>query len=116
MGVSVLGIIFRTQLMDIFTEDTSVIIMGANILILNILLELGRTTNIVIIACLRGASDVVFPTVCAIFSMWVISALGSYILAVVCGMGIYGLWIAFAADECFRAVLMIWRWKIQIFR
>ncbi|MEE1077087.1 MAG: MATE family efflux transporter [Acutalibacteraceae bacterium] len=111
MGMSVLGIIFRTQLMDIFTEDTLVITMGANILILNILLELGRTTNIVIIACLRGASDVVFPTVCAIFSMWVISALGSYILAVVCGMGIYGLWIAFAADECFRGILMIWRWK-----
>lgn len=111
MVMSVLGIIFRTQLMDIFTNDTSVIALGANILILNILLEIGRTTNLVVIACLRGAGDVVFPTACAIFSMWVISALGSYILAVVCGMGLYGLWIAFAADECFRGILMIWRWK-----
>lgn len=105
------GIIFRTQLMDIFTNDTAVITMGANILIINLILELGRTTNLVVIACLRGSGDVVFPTACAIFSMWVISALGSYILAVVCGMGIYGLWIAFAADECFRGILMIWRWK-----
>lgn len=106
-----LGIVFRTQLMDIFTDDTAVIALGANILILNLILELGRTTNLVVIACLRGAGDVVFPTACAIFSMWVISALGSYILAVVCGMGLYGLWIAFAADECFRGILMIWRWK-----
>lgn len=109
--MSVLGIIFRTKLMDVFTDDTLVVAMGANILILNIFLELGRTTNLVIIACLRGAGDVVFPTVCAIFSMWVISVLGSYIFAVVCGMGLYGLWIAFAADELFRGVFMLWRWK-----
>ena len=109
--IATTGIIFRAQLMDIFTNDTAVITMGANILIINLILELGRTTNLVVIACLRGAGDVVFPTACAIFSMWVISALGSYILAVVCRMGIYGLWIAFAADECFRGILMIWRWK-----
>lgn len=111
MATSVIGIIFRTQLMSIFTSNTEVIALGANILILNILLELGRTTNLVVIACLRGAGDVIFPTGCAIFSMWVISALGSYIFAVMLGMGIYGLWIALAADECFRGVLMIWRWK-----
>ena len=43
--------------------------------------------------------------------MWAISVLGSYILAVVFNMGIYGLWIALAADECFRGVMMIIRWK-----
>ncbi len=111
VAISLVGIIFRYQLIDIFTNDTSVIALGANILIINLILELGRTTNLVVIACLRGAGDVIFPTACAIFSMWVISALGSYILAVVCGMGLYGLWIAFAADECFRGILMILRWK-----
>ncbi|MEE0060417.1 MAG: MATE family efflux transporter [Acutalibacteraceae bacterium] len=111
IGISLVGIIFRTSLIDIFTNDASVIELGANILILNLVLELGRTTNLVVIACLRGAGDVIFPTACAIFSMWMISALGSYILAVVCGMGLYGLWIAFAADECVRGILMICRWK-----
>ncbi|MBQ1473849.1 MAG: hypothetical protein II163_06295 [Ruminococcus sp.] len=37
--------------------------------------------------------------------------LGSYLLAVVCGMGIYGMWIALAADECVRGILMLLRWK-----
>jgi len=49
--------------------------------------------------------------VCAVFSNWALSVLGSYLLAVVCGMGIYGLWIALAADECFRGALMLLRWK-----
>lgn len=111
MGMSALGILLRTQLMGIFTVDMAVITMGANIIMINLILEFGRTTNLVVIACLRGAGDVYFPTICAIFSMWIISALGSYILAVVFDMGIYGLWIAFAADECFRGVMMIWRWK-----
>lgn len=111
MIISVIGIIFRTQLISIFTNDAQVIELGSNILIMNIILELGRTTNLVVIACLRGAGDVIFPTVCAIFSMWVISTLGSYIFAVTFGMGIYGLWIAFAADECVRGIFMIWRWK-----
>ena len=82
-----------------------------DILLMNVFLELGRTTNLVLIASLRGAGDVIFPTACAVFSMWVISVLGSYLFAVVFGMGIYGLWIAIAADECFRGIFMIMRWK-----
>lgn len=111
MALSVVGIIFRSQLIGLFTADPTVIELGSNIIIMNIILELGRTTNLVIISCLRGSGDVIFPTACAIFSMWVISALGSYIFAVVFNMGIYGLWVAFAADECFRGLLMLIRWK-----
>lgn len=106
-----LGIIFRYQLMDIFTDDQNVINLGANIIIMNIFLELGRTTNIVVIADLRGAGDVMFPTACAIFSMWVISVLGSYLFAVVMGFGIYGLWAAISGDELFRGIMMVFRWK-----
>ena len=111
VGLSCTGILFRYQLMDIFTDNPEVIALGANIIIFNILLELGRTTNIVVIANLRGAGDVYFPTACAIFSMWAISVLGSYILAVVMGFGIYGLWAAIAGDEVFRGIMMIIRWK-----
>lgn len=111
MAISLAGIIFGKQLMGIFTTDASVIAIGANIFIINIFLEAGRTTNLVIIGCLRGAGDVYFPTICAVFSMMLVSTLGSYILAVVCGMGIYGLWIAIAADEVIRGVFMLFRWR-----
>ena len=110
-GICVIGVILRSQLMGIFTADEAVITMGANILLINTVLEFGRTTNLVLIACLRGSGDVYFPTFCAIFSNWLISVLGSYLLAVVFGMGIYGLWIALAADECIRGIMMILRWK-----
>ena len=106
-----LGVAFRVPLMDIFTDSKEVIMIGANILLIDFFLEHGRTTNIVVIANLRGAGDVYFPTICAIFSMWIISVLGAYLLAVVFNMGIYGLWIALMADEVLRGVLMIIRFK-----
>ena len=109
--VCIIGILLRSRLIGIFTDNSEVIALGSDIIIINIILELGRTTNLVIIACLRGAGDVYFPTICAIFSMWVISVAGSYVFAVMLGLGIYGLWIALAADECFRGILMVWRWK-----
>lgn len=109
--ICAVGLLLRNGLLGIFTEDTAVIALGANIILINTALELGRTTNLVVIACLRGTGDVLYPTLCAIFSMIIISTLGSYIFAVVLDMGIYGLWIANAADECLRGVLMIIRWK-----
>ncbi len=111
MSACVAGVVLRHFFIDIFTNDEAVIALGANILLINVVLEFGRTTNLVVIACLRGTGDVVFPTVCAIFSMIFISTLGSYILAVVFDMGIYGLWIANALDECLRGVFMLIRWK-----
>lgn len=111
LSASAIGVVFGKQLMGIFTDNAQVIMFGANILIINLFLEFGRTTNLVIIACLRGAGDVYFPTLCAIVSMWLVSVLGSYILAVVLGYGIYGLFVALAADEILRGVLMLIRFK-----
>ena len=106
-----IGILLRKPLLSIFTDNAEVLTIGSTILLMNAVLEFGRTTNIVIIACMRGAGDVYFPTVCAVLSNWIISVAGSYLFAVVFDMGIYGLWIALAADECVRGILMIIRWK-----
>lgn len=111
LSACTVGVILRKPLMDIFTDDKNVILLGAGILLIDWFLELGRTTNIVVIACLRGAGDVYFPTICAIFSMWLVSVLGAYIFAVVLDMGIFGLWVALALDEILRGVLMVWRFK-----
>lgn len=106
-----LGVIFRRQLLGIFTSDEAVIALGSTVIMINLVLELGRTTNLVMIATLRGAGDVYFPTICAIFSMWLLSVLVTYIFAVKLNMGIYGLWIGITSDECIRGILMLIRWK-----
>ncbi|MGN1458108.1 MAG: MATE family efflux transporter [Acutalibacteraceae bacterium] len=108
--MSIIGILLRYQIIGIFTDNPEVILIGGSVICINIVLEMGRSSNLIIINSLRGAGDVYFPTIVAIFSMWIISTLGSYILAVPCGLGLIGMWIAFAADECFRGILMLFRW------
>ncbi len=110
MAVSVIGICFRERLFSFFTENPEVIALGSTAITINLFLELGRSTNLVLISSLRGAKDVYFPTAAAIFSTWVICALGAYILTVVFEMGLVGMCIAFAADECFRGIMMVYRW------
>lgn len=110
-AVCSVGILLREPLIGLFTDNPEIISICSDIILINCVLELGRTTNLVMIASMRGAGDVYFPTACAIFSNWFLSVLGSYLFAVVFGMGIYGLWIALAADECVRGILMLLRWK-----
>lgn len=111
MAASLVGILLRVPLISLFTDNPSVITLASGIFIINLFLEWGRTTNLVLIACLRGAGDVFYPTACAVVSNWLLSVGGSYLLAVLCGFGLYGLWIALAADECFRGLLMFLRWR-----
>ena len=111
LSISLIGALLRYPLMGLFTSNAEVIELGATVLLINVALEFGRSTNLVLIASLRGAGDVYFPTACAIFSNWAISVLGSFLLAVVAGWGLYGLWTALAADEIVRAILMMLRWK-----
>ena len=48
------GVLLRQQLAGLFTGNPEVIALCSDILLLNCVLELGRTTNLVVIACMRG--------------------------------------------------------------
>ena len=111
MAISIGALFVRRQLMMIFTNDPVIVQAGAALFFIDLFVEFGRTFNIVVINGLRGAGDTVYPSVVAVFSMWLVSTLGSFILAVPMGLGLRGIWIAFAADECLRGLLMQLRWK-----
>ncbi len=101
-------------LFSIFTDNAEVIQLGSILLLLNILLEPGRTFNLVVINSLRAAGDVTFPVVMGIISMWGVSVTLSYILGIKFGLGLIGIWIAFSVDEWFRGIIMLFRWKSRI--
>lgn len=106
-----LVMLFRTQLMQIFTNDPHIIKIGASVLLLSILLETGRTLNIVIINSLRAAGDAKYPVIIGSFSMVLMSLPLGYFFVFHLDMGLAGVWLAIAADEWTRAVIMFFRWK-----
>jgi len=103
--------LFRHEMIGMFTDDPDIITVGATIFLLSIVLEPGRTFNIVIINSLRAAGDARFPVMMGVVSMWGVSVPLSYLLGVHFGIGLLGVWIAFAIDEWLRGVLMLLRWR-----
>ncbi|WP_318615566.1 MATE family efflux transporter [Sporosarcina sp. YIM B06819] len=106
-----LVILFRYPLMGLFTDNADIIKIGATVLLLSILLETGRTINIIVISSLRAAGDAKYPVIIGAFSMVAMSLPLGYLLVFVFDMGLVGVWLAIAADEWTRAVIMYFRWK-----
>ena len=74
------------------------------------LLEPGRTFNLVVINALRAAGDARYPVMAGATSMAVVLGGGSWFLGIHLGLGLTGVWIAYAADEWIRGLLMWRRW------
>jgi putative MATE family efflux protein len=103
-------------LFSVFTKNPEIIALGKKILMVEIFLELGRTTNLVIIRSLQAAGDVRFPIFIGIISMWGVSVVAGYLLGKQLGWGLMGIWIGMACDECLRAVIVLIRWFSGVWR
>lgn len=109
--VSLIVAILSKNIFHIFTDNMEIIKLGSTILFLDIILETGRTFNVVIINCLRAAGDVRFPVYIGIISMWTIGVGLAFILAIPCKLGFPGMWLALALDEWVRGIIMHHRWR-----
>ena len=102
---------FAEQLFSLFTSDKQIISTGKTLLLLTIILEPGRSFNLVIISSLRAAGDVQFPVYMGILSMWGVGVTISYFFGIAMELGLIGVWLSFIADEWLRGLLMLWRWR-----
>ncbi|MFG6461561.1 MATE family efflux transporter [Roseateles sp. DXS20W] len=93
-----------------FTADRHIIALGCTLLWWTVLVEPGRVFNMVVINALRAAGDARYPVIAGAASMALVLAGGSWFLGVYLGWGLVGVWIAYAADEWIRGLLMWRRW------
>jgi putative MATE family efflux protein len=102
--------------LGLFSQDPRLLELAASVLLVSLVLEPGRTLNTIVIPALKGAGDVRFPVCVGIASMWTIAVIGAWLLGVRLGLGLVGVWIAMAADEWFRGVVMLLRWRSGAWR
>lgn len=108
--------IFRKELLGLFTDNPDIIAMGSTILLLSIILEPGRTFNLVVINSLRAAGDARFPVMMGVVSMWGIAVPLAYYLGIHLEVGLLGVWVAFTVDEWVRGLLMYLRWRSRVWQ
>lgn len=111
--VSTITAIFMALLSDnifaIFTSNNDVIVLCRRIMLVEIALEFGRAINMVMVRALQTSGDVMYPTILAMISCWLVATVLSYVFGIVLEMGLVGVWWAMAIDECLRAVLFVIR-------
>lgn len=64
--------------------------------------------HLIVTAALRATGDVIYPVAASVSSFIVVLGLGSYVLGR--SLGLPGIFIAYAADEWVRGLLMMARW------
>ena len=111
VAVACLLLAVSRPLYGLFSSDPRVLELGAQIMLVEVFLEIGRSFNIVLVRNLQAVGDVKFPVLIGIASQWVVALGLGYLLGVVLGWGLVGLWVAFALDENLRAVVFVIRWK-----
>ncbi len=107
--VAVLNL-FHAPLMSLFTRDPEVIELTRPLFQLGLLLELGRTANVVVGGALRSSGDARFASLVGGTLMWVVAVPLSYLFGLQLGLGVLGVWLAMACDECLRGFINYRRW------
>ncbi|KQL46792.1 MATE family efflux transporter [Brevibacillus choshinensis] len=109
--INIVVIVFREPIMGLFTNDPDILRISTQVILLSIFLETGRVFNIILINSLRAAGDAKFPVYMGLISMVGVSLPLGYVLAFHANLGLAGVWLAVAADEWIRAVVMFFRWR-----
>lgn len=109
--LAVLLHLFSAPVFSIFTTDPEILALIKTVTFIDIFLEVGRALNMVVIDSLLAAGDVLPTVICGIGSVWLIAVPVGYLLGTVFGLGIAGVWIGMAIDECFRGFALFLRWK-----
>lgn len=112
--IATLFYLFSDNLFNLFgVYDKELLKIGKNVMLVEILLELGRAVNIVMVRALQTSGDVMFPTISAIIFCWTVAVGGSFLFGWPkesgISMGLVGVWLAMALDECARGIIFIIR-------
>jgi Na+-driven multidrug efflux pump len=91
-----------------FTQTPQLLQLAGVLLLWQVLVEPGRTLNLVLVNALRATGDVRYPFMAGAASLVLVLAGGSWWLG--SAWGVVGVWLAYAADEWLRGLLMAWRW------
>ncbi len=93
------------------SADAEVLQIAKQLLLIEVFLEIGRVINITMVRALQTAGDVKAPVIVNIIFTWGISVAFGYIFGVTFMWGIVGVWIAAAADEIVRGIILIARFR-----
>lgn len=103
-------IIFREQITDLYTSDSSVAVISTQLLIIAAIYQLTDSIQVIAAGTLRGYKDMKAIFTCTFIAYWVLGLPSGYLLAetnfIVEKMGVYGYWIGFIIGLTSAAIML----------
>lgn len=109
MGVGFL--VWRGFLVGMYTNDPEVQRLGEMCLVFLALAQPFQSVGIVLGQALRGAGDTRATMMYTFVGVWVMRVGMGYLLGIVLGLGLFGMWIAWIGDFIARGVLVFLRFR-----
>ena len=96
--------------LHIFTDNENIIALGQQIMIVDIFVETGRCLNMTFVSSLKAAGAYIFPFIAGVLSNWGLGLTTGYVVGVALGVGVAGIFIGTATDECIRGLIVMYYW------
>lgn len=110
-GLEAVFALSSDYLVGIFTDDTEMIALVGTLLAIDIVLEVGRVTNLVFGQALKTSGDALFTTIIGVIFMYICMVGGTWFFGIHLKLLAVGAYIGLASDECVRAIFMFLRWQ-----
>ncbi len=103
---------FNGFLPKLFTDDGSVINIASGLLLIAALFQLFDGTQVIGLGVLRGMGDVNVPTLITFASYWIFGLPIGYLLGIVMGIGVNGIWLGLTLGLLAASLLLFFRFNI----
>jgi MATE family multidrug resistance protein len=112
MTITALLFVLANNLLPyIYTQDTAVISIAAQLLIIAGFFQLFDGTQVVGLGVLRGIGDVNIPTLITFVAYWVIGIPLGYLLGIQMNMGVNGIWYGLTFGLLTASILLFLRFQ-----
>ncbi|MBQ2405265.1 MAG: MATE family efflux transporter [Lachnospiraceae bacterium] len=95
----------------IFTNNEEIIHLGYYIMLVDIFIEVGRCLNMTFVNSLKAAGDYLYPLIIGLITMWGLGVTVGYVLGIPLGIGVAGVFMGTATDECIRGIIVMQHWR-----
>lgn len=110
IGLAGINWILSPYSLRLFTDNQNIIQIAFWVMLVDIFLETGRCLNMTFVCSLKASGDYVFPLVVGLGTMWGLGVTVGYSMGILAGLGVAGIFMGTAMDECVRGLIVMGRW------
>ncbi len=111
IGLATVNCLLSPFTLRIFTSNENIIRIAFWIMLVDIVLEIGRCMNMTFVCSLKASGDYIFPLCVGLLTMWGLGVTVGYGAGILAGIGVAGIYMGTASDECIRGLILMHRWR-----